>query len=167
MPQGSAFCTSCGTSFAAPPPKTKSNLPIILAIGAAVVVGIAVALFFILRGDGAQALTPQEQIIGTWEFVASEELRNGILVDRWESESQGGIAIQFNQDGTGALMHGLGFESSFRWAISGNVLTITDQLGGDQESIEFRVSDHELRTINNRNEWWGDVWEEHSIYHRR
>jgi len=182
MPQGSAFCTSCGTSFAAQPAqpapqptpqyippaggggvaapaKKPLNKKLLMMIGGGVLAAAAITIALILIFGG-------NRIVGTWDFVAEEEFRNGMLVDRWDAGSWDTYSIQFNRDGTGVVMHGFGDTEMFSWVVSGNILTITNQWGHHMVSSEFRISGRELRTIN-RDEWWGDVWEEHMIYRRR
>jgi len=174
MPQGSGFCTSCGTSFAPaaqqqpaapvqpqpvsisqPPVKKPINKKIIMIGGAAlVVVAIAVTLILVLGGN---------RIVGTWQYTASEEWVNGRLDWSRQAGQWDNIQITFNRNGTGTWVEN-NWSDPFNWSTSGNRLTLTD--GWDSNTFEFRINGNELRLIE-RYEWWGENWEDHMIFHRR
>ena len=190
MPQGSAFCTSCGTSFAEQPQQATSTpsptpqpqgdavappvtpVPVkkapdkkkLMVMGGAAlaVIAIAITLIFVLGGN---------RIVGTWQYAGSEELLNGRVDWSRQAGQWDDWQVVFNRNGTGAWVEGT-WSDSFRWSTSGSRLTITDDWGGRTEHLEFSVSRNELRIIERWDDWdwWTgepERWEYHQIFRRR
>jgi len=190
MPQGSSFCTSCGTAFStapqaqpqqaqpvqpAPqyipsqPSPAASNTPAVAAKQPAnkkllmMIAGGAVVVAGIVIA--LVLLLGGGRIVGTWQLVAEEEYVNGRLDWRWDAPTWENSHVTFNRNGTGVWVDG-NWSEAFRWSTSGNRLTITDEWSSSTQ--EFRISGNELRLIQiEHDSWWDETWEIHMILHRR